>query len=274
MSGAIEQTAHNAAIYDSPERADWYARLPLSPAETAVCERYREAFAGKRVLDLGVGSGRTTQALAPLAASYLGIDLSAHMIEHARRAYPNASFTQMDVRDIARFGRGQFDCVFGSCAIISAFTHEERLRILDAVRHLLSPGGYFIFTAHNRKWRNAGAMPLNRRSWRPWQLMRALHPMSWVHYFEVRPLRREETDYAILNDDAHLWRGIFYYIDRDAQKRQLAAAGFELLEVIGDDGVTLPEGADTARSGLLQYVCRVGPFLDQPGPDRSAGGAV
>jgi SAM-dependent methyltransferase len=40
---------------------------------------------GARVLDLGVGAGRTTSFLAPRASTYLGIDVSRKMVRSARR---------------------------------------------------------------------------------------------------------------------------------------------------------------------------------------------
>lgn len=252
----LEQSAHNAATYDNRRLADWFARLPVYPAERVMFTRYRAAYEGKQVLDLAVGSGRTTPSLLPYAAGYIGVDLSEPMLEVARRRHPEATFLRMDVRDIARLGAGRFDFVLASCAILSAFSHEDRLQLLDSIRGLLTPGGLFVFTAHNRNWRDAGMPPLNRHSWKPRQMLRALHPMSWINYLRGKSLWRQEPDYAIMSDSAHLWRGIFYFIDRAAQKRQIEAAGFELVEIIAEDGSTLGAGDGAPGSGLLQYVCR------------------
>ena len=38
-----------------------------------------------------------------------------------------------------------------------------------------------------------------------------------------------ETDYAVLNDCGHNYSVLHYYITREAQARQLAAAGFDLI---------------------------------------------
>jgi len=252
----LEQSAYNAATYDNRRLADWFARLPIYPAERVMFTRYRAAFEGRRVLDLAVGSGRTTPALLPHAAGYIGVDLSDAMLEVARRRHPQATFLRMDVRDIGLLGAGRFDFVLASCAILSAFPHEERLKLLDAIRGLLVPGGLFVFTAHNREWRDAGMAPLNRHSWRPRQMLRALHPLSWINYLRAKPLWRQEAHYAIMSDSAHLWRGIFYFIDRNSQTRQLEAAGFDLVEIIAEDGTTLGPGDQARNSGLLQYVCR------------------
>ena len=51
---------HNAQIFFKPKLASWYAGEPLVAAEAIILIRHRETFAGKSVLDIGVGSGRTT----------------------------------------------------------------------------------------------------------------------------------------------------------------------------------------------------------------------
>lgn len=71
-------------------------------------------------------------------------------------------------------------------------------------------------------------------------------------------MRREETDYAILNDEAHRWQGVFYYISPDAQVRQLQSCGFEFLQALAEDGRTLRKGEPTDTNGTIHYVCRKG----------------
>jgi SAM-dependent methyltransferase len=80
----FDTTDRNAAIFMAPAVARRYGNPAPFAAEAMILLRYKEAFAGKRVLDLGVGAGRTTQYLAPLAADYLGIDVSPAMLALAR----------------------------------------------------------------------------------------------------------------------------------------------------------------------------------------------
>ncbi len=252
----FDTTRHNAGIFDDPTVAEWYARQGPYPAETAYLTAYGEAIAGRAILDLGVGSGRTTSMLLPLSNDYLGIDLSPAMIAAAQDAFPQAEFRQMDVRDIGRLGQARFGFVHGSMAILSAFTHAERLRLLADLYELLAPGGLFIFSAHNRAWHRAGGMPLHARSWRPRQIVNSIHPVSWFNYLRLRHLRHEAEDHAILNDAAHRWQGVFYFIDPAAQERQLAQAGFVLLDMFGEDGRRIAQGEDVSSDGLIHYVCR------------------
>src|SRR3954467_1912708 len=69
----FDTTDPDAAIFMAPAVAKHYGNPAPFAAEAMILIRHKEAFAGKRVLDLGVGAGRTTQYLAPFAANYLGI---------------------------------------------------------------------------------------------------------------------------------------------------------------------------------------------------------
>ncbi|GAC1336988.1 MAG: hypothetical protein NVSMB26_24020 [Beijerinckiaceae bacterium] len=251
-------TDHNAAIFMRASVAKRYGNPALFAAEAMILLRYKEAFAGKRVLDLGVGTGRTTRYLAPFACDYLGIDLSPAMLAAARARFPQMRFALMDLRELGQLSPESFDFVFGPWNIISAFSHEERLQILRRVQGLLSPGGIFAFSAHNRDWRYAGGHPMSKPL-RPRTIVDAVHPKSWINYLSRRKLRHEVADHAILNDEAHRWQGVFYYIGRDAQIRQIEACGFEFIEALSEDGDTLRPGEPTSGNGTLHYICRKRP---------------
>jgi hypothetical protein len=62
----FDTTDRNAAIFMAPAVARRYGNPALFAAEAMILLRYRDAFTGKRVLDLAVGSGRTTRYLAAL----------------------------------------------------------------------------------------------------------------------------------------------------------------------------------------------------------------
>ena len=254
-AGPLDTTGHNASIFFDPKLPQYYAGLGLKPAEATFRSRHGEAWHNKALLDLGVGSGRTTRFFAAETAHYVGVDISEPMLAVARAAFPTATFLQMDLRAIAALGKESFDCVLGAFGILSAFTPAERLQLLADIHALLTPGGIFYFSVHNREWRRAGKTPPANFGWPPRRMAGALNPISWNNYLRLRHLRREEADYAVFNDLAHHWRGVFYYIDRAAQQRQLEAAGFTLLEIYGDDGRLLGPGDDVSADGMLHYVC-------------------
>src|SRR3954451_20915155 len=45
---------------------------------------------------------------------------------------------------------GEFRFHLRSVKLLSAFNHEERMQIIRRVHNLLTPGGLFAFSAHNR----------------------------------------------------------------------------------------------------------------------------
>ena len=84
--------------------------------------------------------------------------------------------------------------------------------------------------------------------------------MEYVHetanHRRIKPFHRFEPDYALLNDSGNSYHTLHYYVTRDVQTRQLADAGFELIECLGDWGETLgANSCDEVYSSIL-YVAR------------------
>ncbi|MBB3594400.1 protein-L-isoaspartate O-methyltransferase [Rhizobium sp. BK529] len=60
---------------------------------------------GGRVLDIGVGGGRTAALLAGEAGDYVGIDYTPEMVTLARSNHPGLRFENMDARDLSAFAK-------------------------------------------------------------------------------------------------------------------------------------------------------------------------
>jgi SAM-dependent methyltransferase len=246
----------NALIFQSAKLADWYADQSLCPAETMILLRHRDAFAGKRVLDVGVGSGRTTRFLLPFAAHYVGLDLSPQMLARCRHDFPQASLHLKDVRDIADLSDEPFDFVMASWAVLDALAPDDRAKAIQDIARLTRPGGLFVLSAHNREATMAGQRPAMRWTARPDRLINeAAHffVASWNYQMRAH-LRSETEEYAVFNDMAHRWTGVFYYIDRAQQIAQLNEAGFDTLDVVGENGRSVPPAEETTQDGCLHFV--------------------
>ena len=61
-------------------------------------------------------------------------------------------------------------------------------------------------------------------------------------------------DYIIINDEAHSYQLMTYYIDSGNQARQLAQVGFELMEIWDRRGKRLSLEDDDSHSTWLYYV--------------------
>ena len=140
--------------------------------------------------------------------------------------------------------------------------HADRLLTLAEIRRVLAPGGLFVFASHNRDWERFGKLP-----WQPPFRVGRAWLSACLHALRALPRRRrlerlgERTaDHAIVNDDAHDYALLTYYIDAQSQRAQLTASGFTVLGTYALDGrpvlATADEPDDTASSCWLTYVAQ------------------
>lgn len=228
----------NLATYGRGDVVNHYGRLSgLFPAEERII---RGLGRMPRVLDLGIGGGRTTGPLIDRAESYVGIDYSSEMIRLAQRRHPLADLRVMDVRDLSDFEDNSFTHVFFLFNGLDYIGHQDRLTALAEIRRVLQPGGTFLFTSHNRDYRRVGKAP--------WQVDYPLRERvsRSIHYLRHTRTRRrmrvrevERSEYALVNDDAHDYSLLTYYIDHIKQVGQLFRAGFNAGPVFNQEGFQL-----------------------------------
>jgi len=98
---------------------------------------------GKRVLDLGCGSGPYSLLFAAAGASVVGLDLSETMIAIARERSQglNADFRVADIRDPLPFGDAEFDFVFSATALHYV---ENLTKTMSEIARVLKDKGRLI----------------------------------------------------------------------------------------------------------------------------------
>jgi SAM-dependent methyltransferase len=255
----VSQNAINRRLYQRRELVEMYgSRADLLPVESAVLVRYRDEVLARHVLDLGCGGGRLAAHLRLFTTHYLGIDISPHMIEHCRRRFPDLRFAEGDIRWLDGIDTRSFAVVFAVANLIDAVDHDDRLRALGEVHRVLAPGGLFVFSTHNRNWALAGTPPRLQRSLRPMVQLRAGvdYVVQCYRHVVLRRFEHVASDYAVLNDPGRGYSLLHYYIGREAQRRQLAATGFTLLEVLGESGSPIAAHDDDRGYSSLMYVAR------------------
>ena len=107
-----------------------------------------------RVLDIGSGTGRpTAEQLANAGCQVTGIDVSATMVELARRQVPAARFELADVRTFPGLN-GEWDAICAFFPLLS-MPRSELDATLVAIANGLAPGGYFLFATVPGDWEDA-----------------------------------------------------------------------------------------------------------------------
>lgn len=268
-----EQVRVNSTAWRRGDHVGEYANRTLLPVEVMILVRFREALAG-RTLEVGCGAGRILGYLAAIGAEAHGIDISAAMVEHCRRRYPRAHTEVADLGDLGGAVPGPFDAVLALDNVLDVFDDEQRRGVLADLRARVAPGGLLIFSSHNLAYVDrpvgGGAPAPPPGGWRRGRELfaKALArppatavrdagriPRRLVNRRRLAPLQRRGPGYAIVNDSAHDYALLHYYIGRDDQERQLVQAGFELIECLDVDGVEVAAGAPHPDP-WLHYVCR------------------
>lgn len=255
--------AFNVQAWAVGDYAADYAGRDLAPVEAVQLARWSAALDGA-VLELGCGAGRLTRVLAQLSGGVRAIDVSPGMVEACRRAVPGAAVQVGDLRDLGAFSDGSLGAVVGANNVLDVLGDQDRRGVLEEIARVLAPAGLLLFSSHNRAFipfiadgvgpeRVALRSPVGvaRAVWHARRL-----PGLRRNRRRARAFERVESDYAIVNDEAHDYRLAHYYITREAQERQLVAAGLSLLECRDNDALVVPPGAEAARSSALHYVAR------------------
>jgi len=245
----------NRRVYEKRGTYKHYLSTSLRLSEAACFHEHRSHIAGRDILDIGVGAGRTTHHLAPLARRYEAIDYSADMVDYLKKAMPHISVRQADFRDLGMFDHASFDFIFASNNVIDALSHQGRLQALNESCRVLRPGGILAFSCHNINYKDAGASPRLQWSWNPARLAinGARFLRSYRNYLRVKPLRQVTPEYALFNDPGEYYACLHYYAARATVKAQLAESGLRVINVFDGLGQLMPEHRDDSDNPSLLY---------------------
>jgi ubiquinone/menaquinone biosynthesis C-methylase UbiE len=238
---------------------DFESYQVLQKAEEAIFTRLAPQLGGGAILDVGVGCGRTTRAMLAISENYTGIDYSESMVEVCKERFPGQRFMTMDARKLdGHFSRDYFDLVLFSFNGIDNVGHADRLKILAEIHQVLKPGGYLVFSSHNRDFSKfelfLNSRPSIALSLNPITTLRNLSrfPMQLSNYTKNSRQNVIETDYAVINEPAADYRMLQYYISIESQRRQLRALGFdEQIDAYDANGKPTDFDRD---SGWIYYV--------------------
>jgi len=249
----------NRATYHAPGVWRRYTSRVLLPSEAMCLLKYQASIAGRDVLDIGVGAGRTTHYLVPLARRYEAIDYSPVMVAAAKAAIPAASVREADFRDLGMFAAESFDFVLASDNVIDVFSHEDRMRAIGEAARVLRPGGLFVFSAHNLRYRRAFSGPRIEWSSNPASLAAscAKFALGWWNHLRVGRMRTVAKEYALLNDPGHFYACLHYYCARPTVAAQLGERGFRLIDTFDRDGRALADSADDSHTPNVLYVAEL-----------------
>ena len=152
-----QRARENARYYVNTEKSDWTDEDFFESGRRTVAEEILTDMTnicqGKqpgqmRVLEIGCGAGRVTQALAGLFGEVHAVDVSGEMVGLARRALaslPNAHVYQNNGKDLAVIPQIEFDFAFSTIVFQHIPSRDVIYSYVREVNRLLRPGALFKF---------------------------------------------------------------------------------------------------------------------------------
>jgi len=211
-----------------------YAHLSdLFLEEKTILRLFKKKLTNMRMLDIGVGGGRTTSHFAPLVKEYLGIDYSRQMIDACENRFPNhpdnISFKLCDVRSMRMLKNNHFDFVLVSSNGLDYMPHADRIKAMKEIKRVGKRNGHFFFSTHN-------LLSIDELLHIEFSLNPVKTSRSIIRHILLKTLNKEldkskREKYAIINDGAHQFRLLTYYITPREQIRQLSNLGFKNIRV-------------------------------------------
>ncbi len=250
----------NKKAYELAGVVDEYLKLQhLFEPEKAIIERFINQLPTTKMLDIGIGSGRTTAFFAPLVYEYTGIDYGENFINVCKKRFsehPGYRFLNCDVTDMGVFNDNYFDLAFFSYNGLDSVSHSQRISAYKEIKRVLKQSGCFIFSAHNLnsinklyKIKDGASFIGTIKSIAKTLILIALNGF---------PKRFATLPHSHIVDGTHRFKLSLYYIRPHEQVKQLTEAGFTNIEVISmHTGEVIPENEYQQNSDpWVYYLCR------------------
>lgn len=235
-NGPDDSHDSNKSLYAVRSIVEHYAQLKqLQPAEQVVIDLLKDQLSGMKMLDIGVGGGRTTPHFSGRVAEYTGIDYSEDMIRACQQRFCSSSpavapsqavtFEVCDARNMVQFEDDSFDFILFSFNGIDYVSHSDRLKILQEVSRVGKAGGYFCFSSHNLQGMEQAFNWRKQLSLNPVTTYVNLVMLALLRWFNrsIALKQLQTAAHAIIKDESHNFRLQTYYVRPQEQISQLEA---------------------------------------------------
>ncbi len=233
MENQLSLNLVNKTTYARADVQEYFQSIEdLFEAEKVLFDKLRPVIKDSKILDIGIGGGRTTKFLLEISSDYTGVDYVSEFAEATSKNYPDAKILCGDATDMKEFDNETFDFALFSYNGIDSVSHEDRLKILKETYRVLKKGGIFMFSSHNRSYKNFNKLPWQQRPEFDIKFFK-FFLYCLYHYPNHFKMKKHEIftdDYAIVNTGDHRYSLLLYYITIDKQVKQLEEIGFYNIE--------------------------------------------
>jgi ubiquinone/menaquinone biosynthesis C-methylase UbiE len=135
-------------VYEDARRAESYAKLEFPGTYylafrdlPAIISRYAS---GKKAIDFGCGTGRSTRFLRKLGFETIGVDISEDMIKLAREREPEGDYRLVGDSGFGEFHDAVCDLILSAFTFDNIPTMEQKVRLFGELARLLRNDGPIV----------------------------------------------------------------------------------------------------------------------------------
>lgn len=135
-------------VYDDAQRAEAYAKLEFPGtyylAYRDLPEIIFEHVKGRKAIDFGCGTGRSTRFLQKLGFDAVGVDIADDMIKKARQIDPEGNYRLIKDGDFSQFDQGACDLILSAFTFDNIPTEKTKVELLRKLGGLLKSEGRIV----------------------------------------------------------------------------------------------------------------------------------
>ncbi len=135
-------------IYNDKARAEAYDRLEF-PGTYYLAYRdlptiISNHIQGRKAIDFGCGTGRSTRFLRQLGFDVVGVDIAEHMLTLARKRDPDGEYRLVADGNLRGFAADTYDLVLSAFTFDNIPTMEKKVLLFQSLRRLLNRNGRIV----------------------------------------------------------------------------------------------------------------------------------
>ncbi|MFH1335256.1 MAG: class I SAM-dependent methyltransferase [Candidatus Zixiibacteriota bacterium] len=135
-------------VYEDAKRAEAYAKLEFPGtyylAYRDLPEIISKYVKGKKAIDFGCGTGRSTRFLQKIGFDAVGVDISEDMIRKAREIDPIGDYRLIQDGDFSRFEKGAYDLILSAFTFDNIPMMERKVDLFRTLGEMLNKNGKIV----------------------------------------------------------------------------------------------------------------------------------
>ena len=253
----------NISVYNNKETINDYSKLRyiLHP-EKVILEHAKKMDSKHTMLDIGVGTGRTTDVFKGVFEKYLGIDYAQEMITYCNSRYrgvEDITFNKADARDLNSIKSDSIDFTLFSFNGLDCVNYQDRNVILREILRVGKEDSFFAFSTHN--FHNISKL---------FKLQIPKNPLNWVKEYKrfrgvrthnnLKEIIAQEYYAEIFDGDKNNFDYRYVYIKPKFQIEMLEKMGFsdvKAFDLSGNDISINKIDWKTFDEPWIHFLCKI-----------------